>query len=125
MILKRFEFLQETWELEVYIDDQKIQKFSGIPKFSNKANFFIHVWNRENYVPELVDVFDNWMVKAVFKDLVFPPKVGELCRYGEVFQSGTNPFIRYEAAIGSQKGLTDVQAFSEVIFNIFCMPVTN
>ena len=100
----------------MYIDGLKIQKFSGIPRFKNTASYFIHVWNKDNYVPELLDVFDNWMVKAVFKNLIFPPKVGELCRYGEVFQSGENPIVRYEAGIGSQKGITDIQPFSEVIF---------
>ena len=74
----------------------------------------MHVWNRDNYVPELSDVFRTWAVKAVFKDLIFPPKVGELCRYGDVFRSGTNPIVRYEVGLGSQTGITDVLPFTEV-----------
>ena len=77
----------------------------------------MHVWNRNNYVPELSDVFDNWKVKAFFKELVFPPAVGDLCRYGKVFQSGTNPIIRYEAGIGSERGITDIQPFSKVMLS--------
>ena len=105
---------QETWELEAYIDGHKRLKLSGIPQLSISTQFIMQVWNRDNYIPELSDVFRTWEVAAKFKDLIFPPEVGKLCRYGAVFQSGTNPIVRYEVGIGSQIGLTDVQPFTEV-----------
>ena len=99
------------------VDGRVIQKFSGIPNLSTSTQFFIHVWNRDNFVPKLSDVFNNWAVEAEFKDFVFPPAIGELCRYGDVFQSGSNPIIRYEAGIGTQIGNVKVEPFREVRFS--------
>lgn len=115
--------MQENLDLEVIIDGRKVQKFSGIPQLSKSTQFFMHIWNRDNVIPKRLDVFDSWIVKAQFKDLIFPPNTEELCRYGEVFRSGSNPIVRYEAGIGSQTGSTDVYPFQEVIFFISLKPL--
>ena len=105
---------QETWELELYIDGDMRQRLTGIPQLSHSTQFILNLWNRDNVVPELSDVFDSWNVKALFRDLIFPPSSDELCRYGAVFQAGTNPIVRYEIGIGSQIDSTDVYPYTEV-----------
>jgi hypothetical protein len=75
----------------------------------------MHVWNRENFIPDITDMFNVFSTKAYFKDLIMPPAPGSLCRYGDPFRGGTNSIIRYEVGLGSDKLLTDVAPFKEVI----------
>ena len=60
-------------------------------------------------------MFNVFSTKAYFKDLIMPPAPGSLCRYGDPFRGGTNSIIRYEVGLGSDKLLTDVAPFREVI----------
>jgi hypothetical protein len=33
----------------------------------------MHVWNRENFIPDITDMFNVFSTKAYFKDLIMPP----------------------------------------------------
>jgi hypothetical protein len=93
-----------------------MSEMAGIPELSPSTNLFLHVWNKNNILPTL-DVFNLWAARAVFKQLIFPPGVEAMCRYGDPFQGGTNAIVRYEAAIGTSKDTTDIADFQEVIFH--------
>jgi hypothetical protein len=86
----------------------------GIQPPSISTKLVLHVWNHNNYVPGIPDFFNVFSTKAYFKNLIMPPKVGWLCRYGNPFRGGTNPVIMYEAAIGSDKLATDIDDHREV-----------
>jgi hypothetical protein len=86
----------------------------GIQPPSISTKLVLHVWNHNNYVPGIPDFFNVFSTKAYFKNLIMPPKVGWLCRYGNPFRGGTNPVVMYEAAIGSDKLATDIDDYREV-----------
>ncbi|XP_063408918.1 uncharacterized protein LOC134692399 [Mytilus trossulus] len=87
----------------------------GIPDLSGTTKLVLHVYNRNNYVPEITDVFNIFSTRAVFKNLILPPPTGALCLYGDPFRGGNNPIIKYEIGIGTDKLLTDIEPFREVI----------
>jgi hypothetical protein len=72
----------------------------GIPEFSSDTKLLFHVFNKNNVVPPLVDLFDVFSTKAYFKNVMMPPSSQFLCRYGDPFYGGTIPIDRYEAGIG-------------------------
>ncbi|KAL3873866.1 hypothetical protein ACJMK2_036950, partial [Sinanodonta woodiana] len=104
--------LQPTWCLIVYADDEELTMLCGIPILSNKTQLVLHVWNRNDYLPEIHDIFDLWSTRATFRDLNFPPL--SLCRYGAPFRGATNAIVKYEAGIGNSKGDTNILPFTEV-----------
>lgn len=107
----------------MFVDDGELTEICGIEPPSLSTKLVLHVWNRNNYVPEITDLFNVFSTKAYFKNLVMPPKVGSLCRYGNPFRGGTNPVIKYEAAIGTDQLTTDISDFSEVYRP--CIPCYN
>ncbi|XP_076087285.1 uncharacterized protein LOC143057777 [Mytilus galloprovincialis] len=101
--------------LVVYVNDEELTELCGIPDLSETTKLVLHVFNRDNFVPEITDVFNMFSTRAVFKNLILPPPTGALCRYGDPFRGGSNPIIKYEVGIGSDKLLTDIEPFREVI----------
>ncbi|VDI71255.1 Hypothetical predicted protein, partial [Mytilus galloprovincialis] len=101
--------------LVVFINDEEITELCGIPGMSETAKLVLHVFNRNNFVPEITDIFNVFSTRAIFKNLILPPPTGALCRYGDPFRGGTNPIIKYEVGIGSDKLLTDIEPFRKVI----------
>ncbi|CAC5416407.1 unnamed protein product [Mytilus coruscus] len=106
--------------LIVFVNDEELTELCGIPNLSESAQLVLHVFNRDNFVPDITDKFNIFSTKAYFKNLILPPPAGALCRYGDPFRGGTNPIIKYEVGIGSDKLLTDIEPFSEVI--VPCIP---
>ena len=100
--------------LTVFADDEQLSYICGIPEFGLSTNFIIHVWNSNNYLPDLEDELDSWQTFATVIRVVFPPAPGELCRYGEPFRGGRIPIVRYEAGIGASPNEVDVSPFTEV-----------
>ena len=92
----------------------------GIPYLSTDTNLVLHVWNRDNFVPNDINTFRRFSTKAYFKDLVMPAPQGSLCRYGDPFRGGENPIIRYEVGIGSERLLTDIAPFQQALHP--CLP---
>ncbi|KAK3612537.1 hypothetical protein CHS0354_024514 [Potamilus streckersoni] len=117
------EELKASWCLNVYTDGQKLSQLCGVPQFTTDTKLLLHVWNRDNFLPALGDLFQTWTVRALFRDLILPPEVGALCRYGEPFRGGTNSIVRYEAGIGAQNGLADFADFREVLSP--CLPCSD
>lgn len=72
------------------------------------------MWHRNNQVPDL-HVFDLWEARASFRNLVMPPSVDALCRYGSPFTGGTIPIVGYEAGIGTSPISADVSPFQQVL----------
>ncbi|VDI54125.1 Hypothetical predicted protein [Mytilus galloprovincialis] len=103
-----------NWCIKVYADDEELTEICGIEPPSTSAKLVLHVWNRNNYVPDISDLFNVFSAKAYFKDLIIPPKTGNKCRYGDPFRGGTNPVIKYEAGIGTEKLQTDVVPYREI-----------
>lgn len=97
----------------VFANGQQISEMCGIPALSLDTQFVLHLWNKNNFLPAL-NIFDLWETYASFKDLLLPPAVDALCRFGDPFQGGTNAIIRYEAGIGTDKQTADVVDFREV-----------
>ena len=86
----------------------------GIPSLSPSTKLVLHVWNKNNVVPVIDDVFSIWEARSSFKDIFLPPKPGALCRYGNPFKSGTNAIVRYEVAIGNSTGDENFVPFTKV-----------
>ncbi|CAG2204566.1 unnamed protein product [Mytilus edulis] len=101
--------------LVLYVNDEEITELCGIPDLSETTKLVLHVFNRDNFVPEITDIFNIFSARAVFKNLILPPPTGALCRYGDPFRGGSNPIIKYEVGIGSDKLLTDIEPFRKVI----------
>ncbi|CAC5392346.1 unnamed protein product [Mytilus coruscus] len=80
-----------NWCIKVYADDEELTEICGIEPPSTSAKLVLHVWNRNNYVPDISDLFNVFSAKAYLKDLIIPPKIGNKCRYGDPFRGGTNP----------------------------------
>lgn len=96
------------------VDGDVLAKICGILPLSASTKLVLHVWNRDNYIPDITDRFNIFSTKAFFRDLVMPPAPQSLCRYGDPFRGGTNPIIHYEVGIGSEKLQTDVAKFTKV-----------
>ncbi|XP_076076023.1 uncharacterized protein LOC143046845 [Mytilus galloprovincialis] len=103
-----------NWCIKVFVDDEELTEICGIEPPSTSAKLVLHVWNRNNYVPDISDLFNVFSAKAYFEDLIIPPKIGNKCRYGDPFRGGTNPVIKYEAGIGTEKLQTDVVPYREI-----------
>ncbi|XP_052081237.1 uncharacterized protein LOC127719261 [Mytilus californianus] len=106
--------------LIVSVNNEELTELCGIPILSKSTKLVLHVFNRDNFVPDITDKFNIFSTKAYFKNLILPPPTGALCRYGDPFRGGTNPIIKYEVGIGSDKLLTDIVPFREVI--VPCIP---
>lgn len=111
---------QPTNCLGVYIDDDPEFKTTvcGIPDLSNNTNIVLSVWNWKNFLLEPNETssgLTHWQTAAVFSNLVTPAPSESPCRYGDPFRGGQNPIVRYEAGVGSSKGLADVVSFREVM----------
>lgn len=86
--------------MKVYIDNVICSKICGIPEFSADTKLILHVFNKNNYLPPVDDLFNVYSTKATFKDMIMPPSSTAMCRYGKPFYGGTIPIDRYEAGIG-------------------------
>ncbi|XP_060596420.1 uncharacterized protein LOC132750448 [Ruditapes philippinarum] len=108
--------------MNVFIDGDQVSELCGIPHLSIRTNLILHVWNKDNMVPVL-DVFNLWQTRAAFRDLIMPPEVNALCRYGDPFQGGTNAIVQYEAGVGTLPGSVDIVPFQKVYKP--CIPCTD
>ena len=107
-------YLQLQLCLMVLVENSELGSLCGIPYLSASASCLVHVLNRDRFLPEREDELFTWAVYAEVESSIFPPKTEELCRYGEPFRGGDIPIVRYEAAIGSEPGLSDIYPFEEV-----------
>eukprot|EP00058_Branchiostoma_floridae_P003025 XP_002588513.1 hypothetical protein BRAFLDRAFT_79466 [Branchiostoma floridae] len=105
---------QEDWSLELIIDGRSQAIMSGIPVFSDKARLTLAVWNRDDFVPEVQDVFSSPEATAFFRHLRLPPSADNLCRYGDPFRPGDNSVSVFYAGVGTEKLKDDVAPFREV-----------
>ncbi|CAC5412724.1 unnamed protein product [Mytilus coruscus] len=67
--------------LIVFVNDEELTELCGIPNLSESAQLVLHVFNRDNFVPDITDKFNIFSTKAYFKNLILPPPAGALCRY--------------------------------------------
>ncbi|XP_078616233.1 uncharacterized protein LOC144884654 [Branchiostoma floridae x Branchiostoma japonicum] len=104
----------DDWNLELIIDGRSQAIMSGIPVFSDQAQITLAVWNRDDFVPEVQDVFSSPEATAFFKDLRLPPSADNLCRYGDPFRPGDNSVSVFYAGVGTEKLKDDVAPFREV-----------
>ncbi|XP_048258717.1 uncharacterized protein LOC124137708 isoform X1 [Haliotis rufescens] len=107
-----------TWCMAVYMDGDLLTEQSGIPRLSPGTKLFLGVWNHKNFIPDTDRDSEGhlqvWSATASFRDLVMPADKEKLCRYGNPFQGGNNPIVRYEAGIGSASGFSDVLPYQQV-----------
>eukprot|EP00058_Branchiostoma_floridae_P003026 XP_002588514.1 hypothetical protein BRAFLDRAFT_79469 [Branchiostoma floridae] len=104
----------EDWILEFITDGKSQAIMNGIPVFSDQARLTLAVWNRDDFVPEVQDVFSSPETTAFFRDLRFPPSADNLCRYGDPFRPGDNSVSVFYAGVGTEKLKDDVAHFREV-----------
>ncbi|XP_035697583.1 uncharacterized protein LOC118430698 [Branchiostoma floridae] len=104
----------EDWILELIADGRPLTIINGIPVFSDQARLTLAVWNRDDFVPEVQDVFRSPETNAYFRDLRFPPSADNLCRYGDPFRPGDNSISVFYAGVGTEKLKDDVAPFREV-----------
>ena len=94
-------------------DENKVSEMCGIPNLSTATKLTLHTWHKNNNVPPL-DVFNLWVARAQFTNLIMPPSIDAMCRYGAPFMGGSNPIVGYEAGIGTTPNSPDVVEFKEV-----------
>ncbi|XP_035696854.1 uncharacterized protein LOC118430252 [Branchiostoma floridae] len=104
----------EDWNLELIIDGRSQAIMSGIPVFSDQARLTLAVWNRDDFVPDVQDVFSSPEATAFFRHLRLPPSADNLCRYGDPFRPGDNSVSVFYAGVGTEKLKDDVAPFREV-----------
>ena len=112
-------YLQPTWFLKVYCDDEYLTELGGIPPLSTNTKLFLHLWNRNNVLPPVSNPFDPWSARAIFMTLIMPPAMGSPCRYGDPFRGGTNGIIKYDVGVGTSTMATDVVPFRTVRYLYF------
>jgi len=95
----------------LHIDRDHIGDLCGIPSMSTNTKLVFHTFTRNNYLPPITNVFEPWSAKAYIKDLIMPPEIGALCRYGNPFKPGKIPIIWYEAGVGTSKLGTEAAPF--------------
>ena len=101
--------------MTAFADGLLFAEMCGIPELTTATKLVLHVWNKNNYLPEVKDVFSIWEAHASFKNVFLPPEPGALCRYGSPFRGGTNAIVRYEAGLGNQTGADNFVPITEVI----------
>ncbi|VDI16055.1 Hypothetical predicted protein [Mytilus galloprovincialis] len=112
---EKYDQIEKTWCLKVYVDGSMFSKICGIPEFSSDTKLLLHVFNKNNYVPPVTDLFDVFSTRASFRNVIMPPSSNTMCRYGEPFYGGVIPIDRYEAGIGTDQLMTDVVSYQEVL----------
>ncbi|XP_022102001.1 uncharacterized protein LOC110985344 [Acanthaster planci] len=115
-----FDADEDEWSFEVNVDGKLLSSVTGVPVMSSSTKLILHVFNRNSYIPELLDPFSPPSVTATLRNLRMPPDQSKLCRYGASFRAGTSPVSRYFAGVGSVAGATDIVAFQE--FGRPCVP---
>lgn len=90
-----------------------MSELCGIPLLSTSTKLTLHAWHKNNQVPAL-NIFDLWQGRAVFKNLIMPPSIDAMCRYGAPFIGGSIPIVGYEAGIGLSPDVDDIVPFKEV-----------
>ncbi|XP_066275501.1 uncharacterized protein [Branchiostoma lanceolatum] len=104
----------EDWSLELIIDGRSQAIMNGIPVFSEQVQLNLAVWNRDDFVPEVQDIFSSPKATALFRDLRFPPSADNLCRFGDPFRPGDNSVSAFYAGVGTKRMMDDVAPFREV-----------
>ncbi|XP_076085497.1 uncharacterized protein LOC143056293 [Mytilus galloprovincialis] len=112
---EKYDQIENTWCLKVYVDGSMFSKICGIPEFSSDTKLLLHVFNKNNYVPPVTDLFDVFSTRASFRNVIMPPSSDAMCRYGGPFYGGVIPIDRYEAGIGTDQLMTDVVSYQEVL----------
>ncbi|CAG2237324.1 unnamed protein product [Mytilus edulis] len=107
---EKYDQIEKTWCLKVYVDRYMFSKIFGIPEFSSDTKLLLHVFNKNNYVPPITDLFDVFSTRASFRNVIMPPSSDAMCRY-----RGVIPIDRYEAGIGTDQLMTDVVSYQEVL----------
>lgn len=83
---------------------------AGIPPLSNGLTSFVaQLWNRNGFVPARQAVPRE--VTAHIRNVLFPLTSGNACDYGRPFYVVQSPVVRYEAAVGTAPGATNVQDY--------------
>ncbi|KAI8516762.1 hypothetical protein Bbelb_053430 [Branchiostoma belcheri] len=103
----------EDWSLELIIDGTSLVIMNGIPVFSEHARLTLSVWNRDDFVPDVQDIFTRPEATSFFRNLRFPPSTDNLCRFGDPFRPGDNSVSAFYAGVGTEKMKDDVAPFRE------------
>ena len=104
--------------MTAFADGDKFAEMCGIPELSHTTKLVLHVWNKNNYLPEINNIFSIWEAQASFKDIYLPPAPGALCLYGKPFKGGTNAIVRYEAGLGNETGVVNIVPFRQVNYTM-------
>ena len=62
-------FKQDQWQFELYIDGVIVEVLDGIPVLSEDTQLILHIWNADNFVPDIPDNFHPPTSTAYFRDL--------------------------------------------------------
>ncbi|XP_078585863.1 uncharacterized protein LOC144867674 [Branchiostoma floridae x Branchiostoma japonicum] len=101
--------------LRLDIDGQPRAVLTGIPSLGPTTKLILSTWNKQDWIPELVDPFEPPTTAASFRYLSLPQDSNSLCQYGKPFRNGDHAVVRFEAAVGSARLLDDVAPFREVV----------
>ena len=125
--------------VDLYIDDQLIATLQGIAALSNETRIILHAFNRNGFVPEILDEFDPPRVESVFVNVSLPSLRSQVCDSGQPFYSPSSPIVQFSVGVGTSPGLTDitglevyihtcvnimVSIYSEVIPTLYHSPKT-
>ena len=97
----------ERW-VDLYIDGQLTATLHSIPQFSNTTLLTLHVFNRNGFVPPIIDAHDIPQVKALFANITVPRERDHICDFGLPFFSSSSPVVQFSVGAGSSPGLTDI-----------------
>ena len=99
-------------KVDLYVDGTIQATLHGLPDFSSNTRMILHVFQRDDFVPEcdIVCGMSPPSVTAVFSDVTLPASDGDgVCIYGSPFYSWASPIVEFRAGVGTQPGLTDVK----------------
>ena len=82
----------------------------GVPPLTERTNFVAQLFNRGGFVPAKLGGVAR-SVTAHIRNVRFPLTNGDSCDFGKPFYSAESPIVRFEAAVGTWPGATNVQDF--------------
>ncbi|XP_070564497.1 uncharacterized protein [Ptychodera flava] len=108
---------KEHLDIDLVIDNRTVAVLHACPLLSQDVKLTLSVWNRNDYVAPVEDVFLPPSTNALFTIVSTPPGEEELCRYGKPFQSMHNPIVAFYASVGmySMPEDIDITEFTEVV----------
>lgn len=119
-VRKRSDYMTDTVDLTLIVDGEELVNIGGF-KIKGQMKLTAAVWNENEYMPLIDDIYNPFYSTAVVKNVKVPDDQDKLCRHGRAFYDGESAIK--EIWIAASNDISEPGNISPfTLYKRFCYP---